>query len=96
MKVTKKPARKKIVVALLGLCLAVSSYTVSTAKALSTRGQTAPAVQNATGGAQSQLWPFWNPFWPFYYGYYYYYTPYYYTSFYYQPYYQPYFYSYYY
>ena len=87
MKVKNKPVRRRIVVALLGMCLAVSSYTICTSEASTTQEQVTPAVQSAAGtttvqsapgGPQSQLVPFWNPFWPFYYTYYSYYYYYYY------------------
>ena len=87
MKVTKKPVRRKIVVALLGMCLAVSSYTIPTSEASIAQEQVTPAVQMAAGtttvqsapaGPRSQLVPFWDPFWPFFYSYYYYYYYYYY------------------
>ena len=93
MKVTKKPVRRKIVVALLGMCLAVSSYTIPPSEASATQEQVTPAVQSAAGtttvqsapgNPQSQIVPFWNPFWPFYYSYYSYY--YYYYYYYYYPY----------
>src|SRR5258708_21599315 len=93
MKVTKKPVRRKIVVALLGMCLAVSSYTIPTSEASATQEQVTPAVQSAAGtttvhtapgSPQSQIVPFWNPFCPFYYSYYSYY--YYYYYYYYYPY----------
>jgi hypothetical protein len=94
MKATKKRVRRKIVVALLGMCMAVSSYTVPESNASPIEAQATPAVQSASGEAQSQIAAFWDPFWPVYYGYYYYYYPYYYA--YYPPYYYPYFYFYYY
>jgi hypothetical protein len=99
-KVRIKPAKRKIVVALLGMCLAVSSYIVPPAKASPTRAQANPTMQSATFDAPSQM-PFADPLFFYYYGYYYYYYyPYYYSYYYpyvyysYYPYYyyQPYFY----
>src|SRR5579862_2142502 len=64
MKATKKPVRRKIVVALLGMCLAVSSYTVPRSEASIAQEQVTPApqiaagtttVQSAPAGPQSQL-----------------------------------------
>lgn len=86
--------------ALLGMCLAVSSYTISTSEASPAPEQVTPGAPSAAGtttvqsapGPQSQLVPFWNPFWPFYYSYYSY-APYYYYYYYY---YYPYFFYYYY
>lgn len=92
-----KPAKKKIVVALLGMCLAVSSYIVPPAKASPTHPQGNPTLASATGDQLNQM-PFADPLFYYYY-YYYYYYPYYYPYFYYYYappiyYYQPYFYFY--
>jgi hypothetical protein len=76
MKTIKKPARRRIVVALLGMCLAVSFYTVSTPEASASQVQAGPSAQSSVVG-KSDIVPFWDPFWPFYYGYYYYYYYYY-------------------
>jgi hypothetical protein len=78
MKVTKKPARRKIVVALLGMCVAVSSYAISPAKASTTEAQAAPAVQRAASDHQSRNCAFWYGYYGYYgyYCYYYYYYPY--------------------
>lgn len=97
-----KPAKKKIVVALLGMCLAVSSYVVPPAKASPTYSQGNPTLASATGDQLGQT-PFADPlfyyyYYPYYYYYYYpYYYPYLYYYYYYAPpiyYYQPYFYFY--
>src|SRR5690349_16577485 len=78
MKLTNKPSKRKIVVALLGMCLAVSSYTIPNAQASASQEQVAAAappattVQSAPTQAQSPVFYGYNYNYYYYYFYYYY------------------------
>ncbi len=76
-------AKKKIVVALLGMCVVASTY--STAHAVQPPPNSATTGVQAGGGTPQDVW---FGFYPWYYYYYYYYPVfYYYPIFYYYPYY---------
>lgn len=83
MKVKNKPLRRKIVVALLGMCMAVSSYTTFASQGTTTQEPVDVAVQGPASTTAVQSTPA-TPQTPFdysynYYGYgynyYYYYNP---------------------
>jgi hypothetical protein len=93
MKVKTKPAKKKIVVALLGLCLAVSSYIVPPANGAPTRAQATATLRSAAGDPRSRA-PFADPLFRYCHRDYYYFHPYYYYYPYSYYYYYPYFYYY--
>jgi hypothetical protein len=71
MKMKNKPLRRKIVVALLGMCVAVSSYTISASETSATQEQAAAGVQGGPGTTNLQSTPT-HPQNPFQYGYTYY------------------------
>jgi len=80
MKTNRRPAKRRIIVPLLGMCMAVSSYSIA-------YGEKSPAIQT-TAGVQSHahsphdllcFCPYYFYYWPYYYcyscnwyGYYYY------------------------
>jgi hypothetical protein len=74
MKTNRRPAKRRIIVALLGMCTVASSYSIA-------HGEKSPAIQT-TAAVQSHANSPHDPlcFWPYYYcysynwyGYYYYY-----------------------
>ena len=98
MKRIARPAKKKILVALLGACVVASSYSTSfasqsqptTAKAAVQSGTSTPSTAvlgppvttTPSGPAEPQNIWWFSPFWPIYF-YYYCYCPYYYYYYYY-------------
>jgi hypothetical protein len=71
MKAIIKPVRKKILVVLLGMCVAMSSYSPSYATTAAANGQAAPPAQGVTAVSDHFL-PYYCYYWyGFYYCYYY-------------------------